>query len=98
MTETLGRFLLLFQCISSLIIKSGNVIAKDFNNQRREFHAVLRLEGDAAILLGMLLVEASQVCKFLDHFGIQQAIAWRWVSAENVGLQDFRKTILNGLH
>uniref|UniRef100_A0A2D4LPM0 Uncharacterized protein n=1 Tax=Micrurus spixii TaxID=129469 RepID=A0A2D4LPM0_9SAUR len=67
---------------------SGDFIAKDFKDQWSELHAMFRQEGDAAILLGMLLVQAPQVCEFLDHFGIEQVVARRRVSAKNIGLQD----------
>lgn len=40
---------------------SGNLVAKHLQHQRCELHAALRLEGEAAVLLGVLLIEATQV-------------------------------------
>lgn len=37
---------------------SGDLVAEDLEHQRRELHAVLGLEGEAAVLLGVLLVQA----------------------------------------
>lgn len=78
--------------------QSGDLVAKDFKDQRSELHAVFRQEGEAAVLLGMLLVQAPQVCQLLDHLGVEQAVARRRVSAGNVRAQGFRKAILDALH
>jgi len=59
---------------------------------------VLGLEGEAAVLLGVLLVEAPQVGQLLDHLGVEQAAAGRRVPAADVGLEDLREAILKGFH
>lgn len=78
--------------------ESGDLVAENLEHQRGELHAVLGLEGEAAVLLGVLLVEAAQVGQFLDHFGVEQAAAGRGVPAADVGLQGVRQAILDGLH
>lgn len=77
---------------------SGDLIAKHLQHKGRELHAALRLEGETAVLLGVLLVEATQVSQLLDHLGIEQMAArWR-VAAADIGLQRVRQAVLDGLN
>lgn len=76
---------------------SGDLIAKHLKHKGRELHAALRLEGEAAVLLGVLLVEATQVSQLLDHLGIEQMAARGRVAATDIGLQRVGQAILDGL-
>lgn len=78
--------------------ESGDFIAEDFQDQWCELHAVLRLEGEAAVLFGVLLVEAPQIRQLLDHLGIEQATARGRMLALDVALQDVGEAVLKGLH
>lgn len=62
-----------------------HLAAKHLQHQRGELHAVLGLEGERAVLLGVLLVQAAQVSQLLDHLGVEEASAW--VVDTDVGLQ-----------
>lgn len=53
---------------------------------------MLGLEGERAVLLGVLLVQAAQVGQLLDHLGVEEASAW--VVDPDVGLQCLRQVIL----
>lgn len=77
---------------------SGDLIAKHLKYKGRELHAALRLEGETAVLLGVLLVEATQVSQLLDHLGIEQMAAWWRVAAADIGLQRVRQAVLDGLN
>lgn len=46
---------------------------------------MLRLEGERAVLFGVLLVEAAQVGQLLNHLGVKQPPPW--VVKLDVGLQ-----------
>lgn len=61
-----------------------HLAAKHFQDQRGELHAVLGLEGERAVLLGVLLVQAAQVGQLLDHLGVEEATPR--VVDSNVGL------------
>ena len=43
------------------LLCSGDLVAKHLEHEGRELHAALGLEGEGAVLLGMLLVQAAQV-------------------------------------
>ncbi|TNN52579.1 hypothetical protein EYF80_037223 [Liparis tanakae] len=64
----------------------------DKEHQRGELQAVLGLEGERAVLLGVLLVEAAQVGQLLDHLGVEEAPAG--VVHLDVGLQRLRHVVL----
>lgn len=66
---------------------SGDLIAEHLQHEGRELHAILRLEGEGAVLFGVFLVEASKVSQLLDHLGVELVAAWRWVAAADIGLQ-----------
>lgn len=53
---------------------------------------MLRLEGERAVLLGVLLVQAAQVGELLDHLGVEEAPAG--VVDPDVGLQRLRQMVL----
>lgn len=77
---------------------SGDLIAKHLKHEGRELRAALRLEGETAVLLGVLLVEAAQVSQLLDHLGVEQVAAgWR-VAAADIGLQRVGQAVLDGLN
>lgn len=57
---------------------------------------MLRLEGQRAVLFGVLLVEATQVGQLLDHLGVEEAPAG--VVHLDVGLQRLRQVVLQLLH
>lgn len=65
-------------------------------HQWGELHAVLRLEGEWAVLFGVLLVEAAQVGQLLDHPGIKQPFSW--VVKMNIGLQGLWQSVLEGFN
>ena len=77
--------------------ESGDLVAKHLEQEGRELHAALGLEREAAVLLGVLLVQAAQVRQLLDHLGIEQVAAWGWVAAADVGLQRVGQAVLDGL-
>lgn len=77
--------------------ESGDLVAKHLEQEGRELHAALGLEGEAAVLLGVLLVQAAQVRQLLDHLGVEQVAAWGRVAAANVGLQRVGQAVLDGL-
>ena len=77
--------------------ESGDLVAKHLEQEGRELHAALGLEGEAAVLLGVLLVQAAQVRQLLDHLGIEQVAAWGRVAAADVGLQRVGQAVLDGL-
>lgn len=76
---------------------SGDLVAKHLEHEGRELHAAVRLEGEAAVLLRVLLIEAAQVGQLLDHLGIQLVAARGWVAAADVGLQCVGQAVLDGL-
>lgn len=53
---------------------------------------MLGLEGERAVLLGVLLVQAAQVSQLLDHLGVEQTSTW--VVDSDVGLQHFGQVVL----
>lgn len=53
---------------------------------------MLRLKGQRAVLLRVLLVQAAQVRQLLDHLGIEEAAAR--VVDPDVGLQGLRQPVL----
>lgn len=53
---------------------------------------MLGLEGERAVLLGVLLVQAAQVSQLLDHLGVEEAPAW--VVDPDVRLQRLRQAVL----
>ena len=55
---------------------------------------MLRPEGERAVLLGVLLVEAAQVGQLLDHLGVEQPP--RRMVQLDVGLQGLRQAVLEG--
>lgn len=69
-----------------------HLAAEHLQHQRRELHAVLGLEGERAVLLGVLLVQAAQVGQLLDHLGVEEAAAR--VVDPDVGLQRLRQPVL----
>lgn len=73
-----------------------HLTAKHFQHQRGELHAVLGLEGERAVLLGVLLVQAAQVGQLLDHFGVEETSAG--VVHADVGLQGLRQMVLELLY
>ena len=77
--------------------ESGDLVAKHLEQEGRELHAGLGLEGEAAVLLGVLLIQAAQVCQLLDHLGVEQVAAWGRVAAADVGLQRVGQAVLDGL-
>ena len=77
--------------------ESGDLVAKHLEQEGCELRAGLGLEGEAAVLLGVLLVQAAQVRQLLDHLGIEQVAAWGRVAAADVGLQRVGQAVLDGL-
>lgn len=69
-----------------------HLTAKHLKHQRGELHAMLRLEGQRAILLWVLFIQAAKVSELLDHLGIEEAPPR--VVHPDVGLQDLWKMIL----
>lgn len=69
-----------------------HLTAKHLKHQRGELHAMLWLEGERAVLLGVLLVQAAQVGKLLDHLGVEEASPG--VVDPDVGLQRLRQMVL----
>ena len=57
---------------------------------------MLRLEGQRAILLGVLLVQAAQVGQLLDHLGVEEPPVG--VVQPDVGLEGLRHAVLEVLH
>lgn len=53
---------------------------------------MLRLEGQGAVLFGVLLVEAAQVGQLLNHLGVKQPSPW--MVQPDVGLQGLRQSVL----
>lgn len=72
----------------------GDFAAEHLQHQRGELHAVLRLEGQGAVLFGVLLVEAAQVGQLLDHLGVEQPSAG--AVEPDVRLQRLRQSVLEG--
>lgn len=74
----------------------GDLATKHLQHQRGELHAVLGLEGQGAVLFGVLLVEAAQVSQLLNHLGVKQPPPW--MVQPDVGLQGLRQSILEGFN
>lgn len=88
-------WLSMHSCPSCSLWPLGDLSTEHFEDEWCELIGVLRLEGQRAVLLWVLLTQAAQLRQLLDHLGVMQTAT---VVHSDVRLEDLRQALLQNLH